>query len=49
MVEYCAGVTRRPTQQRTSKPLFQFGLVVPVINTLWIGHRIELMDILFAN
>ena len=34
MVENCAGVTPKPTQQGASKPLFQLGLVVLVINTL---------------
>ena len=48
-VEYCAGVTPRPTQKRASKTLFQLGLVVTVINTLQRGLCTELMDILFAN
>ena len=45
MVEDCASVTPRPTQQRASKHLFQPGLVVSTINTLRRGHCIELMDI----
>ena len=49
MVEYCAGVTPRPTQKRASKILFQLGLVVTVINTLRRGLCTELMNILFAN
>ena len=44
MVENCAGVTLRLTQQRASKPLFQPGLVVSTLNTLRRGHCIELMD-----
>ena len=49
MVEHCANVTPRPTQKRASKTLFQLGLAVSAINTLWRRHCIELLDILFAN
>ena len=49
MVEHCAVAIPRSTQKRTSKLLFQLRLVVSVINTLWRGHRIELMGIFFAN
>ena len=49
MIEHCAGVTPRPTQKRASKTIFQLGLVVSVINTLWRGLCTDLMDILFAN
>ena len=45
MVEHCAGVTPTPTQQRTSKPLFQQVLVVSTINTLRRRNCTELMDI----
>ena len=31
MIEHCDGVTPRPTQQKTSKPLFQQALVVSTI------------------
>ena len=49
MVEHCVVATPRSTQKRTSKLPFQLTLVVSVINTLWRGHRIELMGIFFAN
>ena len=45
MVKNCAGVTPKSTQKRTSKPLFQPGLVVSVINILRRGYCLELMDI----
>ena len=49
MIEHCAGVTPKPTQQRASKALFQLRFLVSVISTMPRGHCIELMDILFAN
>ena len=47
MVEICAGVTPYSTQQRTSKPLFLPGLVVPITNTLQRGYCLELIDITY--
>ena len=46
MIENCDGVTPRPTQQKTSKPLFQQALVVSTINTLRRRICTELMDII---
>ena len=45
IVDHCASVTPRSTQQRESKPLFQPGLVVSTVNAFRRGHCIELVDI----
>ena len=45
MVEHCAIVAPRPTQQRASKPLSWPRLVVSTINTFRRGHSTELIDI----